>query len=226
MNHGEKRMTCPGYARPWFFSIGAKGQDMFTLNDVCTRWQLTEYEVVELVTTGEVYCQAHPFRADSFAFFVAEEEGKGSNPPEFDASFRLACDIDEKVEAWRKHSHPPLRFTQADILDAEARNPLLALAAQSCPSLPSFGTPQDQQPSEPAREFKTAKEFADHYRKIESVKAGWIMLELVKQKWGLKKYQAAALALGDPIPERGSSGARSYGYRFSYHTKKLLDESE
>jgi hypothetical protein len=213
MNHGEKRMTCPGCARPWVLSIGAKGQDMFTLNDVCTRWQLTEHEVVELVTTGKVYCQAHPFRADSFAFFVAEEEGKGSKPPEFDASFRLGCDIDEKVEAWRKHGHPPLVFSQADIDDAEVRNPLLALVARSCsnptapeaPAIPPAGTPKSR---------------ADYLR-TQGMSEGEIMFDLKANFPRLKQYAAAALALGEDIPAQNDPDwKKRFGDKWLYHVAK------
>lgn len=79
---------------------------------------------------------------------------------------------------------------------------------------------QDQQNDEPARNFKTPKEFADHHRSIEGWPVGWVMLALVEQ-WGLKNYEAAAVALGDPVPEKGSDAAKSYGGRFRYHTKLL-----
>lgn len=82
----------------------------------------------------------------------------------------------------------------------------------------------NQQVEDLGRNFKTAKEFADHYRSIEGVAVGWIMLEIV-DRWGLKNYAAAAVALGDPIPEKGSEAAKSYGERFRYHTG-LLDQSE
>ncbi|NCD26052.1 MAG: hypothetical protein EOL86_10755 [Deltaproteobacteria bacterium] len=82
----------------------------------------------------------------------------------------------------------------------------------------------DQQVEEPARIFKTPKQFADYYRSIEGAKFGWIMLEIV-DRWGLKNYAAAAVALGDPVPEKGSEAAKSYGERFRYYTR-LLDQSE
>lgn len=89
---------------------------------------------------------------------------------------------------------------------------------------PTTEPDHDQQVEEPARIFKTPKQFADYYRSIEGVKFGWIMLEIV-DRWGLKNYAAAAVALGDPVPEKGSEAAKSYGERFRYYTR-LLDQSE
>ena len=104
---------------------------MFTLRDVCERWMLSEDDVLELILSGKVYCQADPFRADSFRFLVDEEEKMGSEDPEFTAAFRLACDIDAKAKKWRDHGHPSLKMSQADIHDAETRIPELARAAKS-----------------------------------------------------------------------------------------------
>lgn len=105
-----------------------------------------------------------------------------------------------------------------------AISPALDDISINTPPTPTTEPGHDQQVEEPGRNFKTAKEFADHYRSIEGVAVGWIMLEIV-DRWGLKNYAAAAVALGDPIPEKGSLAAKSYGERFRYYTG-LLNQSE
>lgn len=81
----------------------------------------------------------------------------------------------------------------------------------------------DQQIEDSDPNFKMPKEFADHHRG-KGAKAGWIMLEIVR-RYGLKKYEAAALALGDPVPKKSTPEAKSYGERFRYHVG-LLDMDE
>ena len=81
----------------------------------------------------------------------------------------------------------------------------------------------DQQIEDSDPDFKTPKEFADHHRG-KGAKAGWIMREIVR-RYGLKKYEAAALALGDPVPKKSTPEAKSYGERFRYHVG-LLDMDE
>ncbi|NCC85378.1 MAG: hypothetical protein EOM03_14795 [Clostridia bacterium] len=81
----------------------------------------------------------------------------------------------------------------------------------------------DRQIEDSDPNFKMPKEFADHHR-VKGAKAGWIMLEIVR-RYGLKKYEAAAVALGDPVPEKSTPQAKSYGERFRYHVG-LLDMDE
>lgn len=73
----------------------------------------------------------------------------------------------------------------------------------------------------PTQKFNTPKEHRDHLY-AQDPNYGRIMKELQK-RWPLKKLEAAAIALGEAVPETKEERER-FGERWRYHTSKLKQD--